>query len=345
MAQSDLLVSSWCKNVKSLPADYIMPPEKRTTDFSVSKDIPVLDLGQEAGRGRSALIQQIIKAGEEFGAFQVINHGVSDDLMHEAMRVYEEFFSLPVDDHESLLSDDFYKSVRLYTSGYNYANEDHHLWKDTLKHPACAHPQDEVVQGWPDKPERYREIITKYSVEVRKMSVRILDLICEGLGLEEGFFRGELSQGIGMVINNYPPCPEPSLAMGIHAHCDPYTLTVIQQQVYGLQIKKSGKWIGVDPLPNAFVIMIPYQLQIISNGKLSSCEHRGVTNTSEARISVVTFCGPSKESVIGPAKEHVSASNPPQFKTYKYLDFQMNYLYHLSKKNLCNETALGPYLL
>ena len=50
-----------------------MPPEKRTTDFSVSKDIPVLDLGQEAGRGRSALIQQIIKAGEEFGAFQVCN--------------------------------------------------------------------------------------------------------------------------------------------------------------------------------------------------------------------------------------------------------------------------------
>lgn len=71
MAQSDLLVASWCKSVKSLPANYIMPPELRTTDFSVSKDIPVLDLEQEAGHGRSSLIQQIIKAGEEFGAFQV----------------------------------------------------------------------------------------------------------------------------------------------------------------------------------------------------------------------------------------------------------------------------------
>lgn len=133
----------------------------------------------------------------------------------------------------------------------------------------------------------FREIITKYSVEVRKMSVRILDLICEGLGLEEGFFRGELSQGIGMVINNYPPCPEPSLAMGIHAHCDPYTLTVIQQQVYGLQIKKSGKWIGVDPLPNAFVIMIPYQLQVahkkcyglfVNLDFISNCEFEKITS-------------------------------------------------------------------
>lgn len=94
------------------------------------------------------------------------------------------------------------------------------------------------------------------------MSFRILDLICEGLGLEEGFFRKELSDATGMVINNYPPCPDPSLAMGIHAHCDAYLLTIIQQQVYGLQIKKDGQWIGVDPLPNAFVIMIPYQLQV-----------------------------------------------------------------------------------
>lgn len=89
-------------------------------------------------------------------------------------------------------------------------------------------------------------------------------MICEGLGLEKGLFRGELSKGMGMVINNYPPCPDPSLAMGIHAHCDAYLLTIIQQNVYGLQFKKDGKWIGVDPLPNAFVIMIPYQLQVLT---------------------------------------------------------------------------------
>ncbi|WOG81743.1 hypothetical protein DCAR_0100894 [Daucus carota subsp. sativus] len=343
MSQSELLVSSWCKNAKSLPADYIMPPEKRVTDFTVSKEIPVLDLEHEAGPGRSALIQQIIKASQEFGLFQVINHGVSDELMHETMSLYEEFFNLPVDDQEKLFSDDFFSSVRLYTSGYNYANEDFHLWKDTLKH--LTHPLEDVVQGWPDKPSRYREVMTKYSVEVNKMTTRILDLICEGLGLEEGFFRGEMTKGIGMVINNYPPCPEPDLAMGIHPHCDPYILTIIQQQVYGLQIKKKEQWIGVEPIPNAFVIMIPYQLQVISNDKLRSCEHRGVTNSSTARISIVTFCGPSKDCEIGPAKEHVSASNPPRFKKYKYLDFQINYLHQLSKKNLCNETALGPYLL
>lgn len=79
-------------------------------------------------------------------------------MMQEAMEVYKEFFELSAEENGSLLSDDFYKSVRLYTSGYNYANEDFHLWKDTLKHP--GHPLDQVVQGWPKKPDRYRYKLT-----------------------------------------------------------------------------------------------------------------------------------------------------------------------------------------
>lgn len=71
MSRPDLLVTGWCKNVESLPANYIMPPEKRPSHFSISKEIPVLDLGQEAGHGRADLIAQMIKASEEYGVFQV----------------------------------------------------------------------------------------------------------------------------------------------------------------------------------------------------------------------------------------------------------------------------------
>ena len=35
-----------------------------------------------------------------------------------------------------------------------------------------------------------REVAGKYSVEVRKLSLLLLDLICEGLGLESGYFNG-----------------------------------------------------------------------------------------------------------------------------------------------------------
>lgn len=121
----------------------------------------------------------------------------------------------------------------------------------------------------------FREAVGPYTVEVRKLTMRILELIGEGLGLEVGYFKEERSSGHGLVINYYPPCPEPSLALGIGAHCDAYLITLIQQNNYGLQItKKDGEWVGVDPLPNAFVVMIANQLQVLSSFLTSFIIHR-----------------------------------------------------------------------
>ena len=43
----------------------------------------------------------------------------------------------------------------------------------------------------------------KYTVEVRKMGFKILDMIGEGLGLSEGYFV-EVIQEQFMAINHYP---------------------------------------------------------------------------------------------------------------------------------------------
>ncbi|WJX18443.1 hypothetical protein P8452_08239 [Trifolium repens] len=67
--------------------------------------------------------------------------------------------------------------------------------------------------------------------------------------------------------------------------------------VSGLQVFKDGEWIAVEALPHAFVINVGYQLQIISNGKLKSSEHRAVTNSDHARTSAAFFVAPSDEIV------------------------------------------------
>ncbi|KAK3014702.1 hypothetical protein RJ639_009632 [Escallonia herrerae] len=332
-----LLVSSWCENVKSIPADYVMPPEKRAQDFSVCKDIPVIDLGQ-AAFGRADVIEQIMKASQEYGFFQVINHGVSEAMMQETMKLYREFFALSAEENAYLYSADFYKGCRLYTSGYNYAAEDAHYWKDTIKHP--CYPLENHIQSWPEKPARYRELVGAYSLEARKLILRILDLMAEGLGLEEGYFGEDLTRGQGMAINHYPVCPDPTLTIGIGAHCDPYLITILQQDVYGLQIKKDGEWIGIDPLLNGFVVFMANQMEIISNGKIKSAEHRAVNDSTAARISLVTFLGPAKECVVHPAKALVSASNPQRYKAFTYLDFVTNYLFYLAKRDLLLQSRL-----
>lgn len=106
------------------------------------------------------------------------------------------------------------------------------------------------------------EVIGAYSIEARKLGSMILELIAEGLGLDTHYFKNERSEASVLSINHYPPCPDPSLTLGIPKHCDPNIITILLQDVCGLQVFRDGKWLGVEPLPNAFVINIGYALQV-----------------------------------------------------------------------------------
>ncbi|XP_027367087.1 protein DOWNY MILDEW RESISTANCE 6-like [Abrus precatorius] len=312
-------------NDGSIPEDYIFPPESRPGNIKIpfSSNIPIIDLN-EAQSNRTNTIQKIIKASEEFGFFQVINHGISMNLMNETRSVIKELFQLPAEEKQKLCSDDPSKQCRMLTSSANYATEKVHQWRDSFRHP--CHPLEQWQHLWPENPTRYRECIGACSVEVKKLASRILSLISEGLGLKCGYFENDLSGSMGLGINYYPACPEPSLTLGIIKHSDPNLITILMQDdVCGLQVFKDAKWIAVEPLPHAFVVNIGYQLQIMSNGKLRSAEHRAVTNSRDARTSVAFFVSPTEESMIEPAEALTDEHHPPLFKSFKYKDFHAYY--------------------
>ncbi|KAI8574424.1 hypothetical protein RHMOL_Rhmol01G0352500 [Rhododendron molle] len=241
------LVSSWSRTVHSVPEDYVFPENKRPgSDIAapVCKDIPVIDLSQLDGLDRVEKIQQIMKANRDLGIFQVINHGVSEELLDETMNLFKEFFSMPAEDKAMHYSEDGNKGFRLYTSIFNTKT-----YLSLLLNYGC------------------REVVGSYTGEVRKLSSRILDLICEGLGIGMRYFEGELSKLQELVVHHYPPCPDPSLVLGVGGHSDPHLLTLLQQEdICGLQIYKDGRWLGVEPIPHAFVIMISDQLEVINHG-------------------------------------------------------------------------------
>ncbi|CAK7346419.1 unnamed protein product [Dovyalis caffra] len=336
------LVSNRCK-VQSLSEKYIFPPEMRPgkADVALCESIPVIDLEERAGHNRAIIAQEILKASQEFGFFQVVNHGVPEDLMNNAMGVFKEVFEMPAEDQASIYSEDPNRSCRLFTSSSNHSKEDPHYWRDCLRH-RCHPDLDQNIQQWPEKPTGYRQVVGTYSTEVMKLASDILELICEGLGLESGYFEGKLSESSLLAVNRYPPCPVPSLTLGLPKHCDPNLITILlQDDVCGLQVFKDGEWIGVGPVPHAFVINICYQLQIISNNILKSAEHRAVTNSSYARTSAAFFVSPRPDSIIEPAKALINADNHPVYRTFEFKEFFTNYL---SKKGN-SEVALEPFKL
>ncbi|KAF5938090.1 hypothetical protein HYC85_025596 [Camellia sinensis] len=90
----------------------------------------------------------------------------------------------------------------------------------------------------------------------------ILNLLCEGLGIEQGHFEANLSKTQLFSVNHHIPCLDLSMTLGHFEHCDGNLITTLHQcDVPGLQALKDDKWIGVQPIPHAFVIKLGVQFK------------------------------------------------------------------------------------
>lgn len=85
---------------------------------------------------------------------QVINHGVSEDLMEEVLNIFKEFHAMSPKEKIKECTKDPNGKCKLYTSSENYRKDAIHYWKDTLTHP-CP-PSGESIEYWPQKPIKYR---------------------------------------------------------------------------------------------------------------------------------------------------------------------------------------------
>lgn len=325
-------MSNWANPVQSLPEKYIFPPDKRpgTLDFPVINNIPIIDLQDH---NRAQMIQHIFDASQEFGFFQVINHGIPASLMDDTMSVMKEFFATAPDYKASFYSTDITKKCRIYSSTLNYHNEEIHYWRDNLTHH--CHPLQDHIHLWPQNPNRYRQVVGKYSMEARNLLLMILEVISEGLGLRAKYFQGEMSKTQLLSVNHHIPCPDPSLTLGMPQHSDPNLITLLHQcSVPGLQVLRHGQWMNVEPTPDAFVVIPGLQLKVISNGRFSSPVHRVMAHSGEARTTIGTFLIPSNEVVIEPAEEY-----DPVYRGFTYSEFFSCF----TKSNCDADIALGLF--
>jgi 2'-deoxymugineic-acid 2'-dioxygenase/mugineic-acid 3-dioxygenase len=169
-----------------------------------------------------------------------------------------------------------------------------------------------------------REVVKNFTVSTRGLAMDILRLLCEGMGLRPDYFEGDISGGrVGLDINSYPPCPDPSKTLGLPPHCDRDLITILLPgAVPGLEVAYRGDWIKVQPVPDSFVVNFGLQLEVVTNGVLKSVEHRAATNSAVHRMSVATFIVPADDCVIGPAEEFVSEDSPACYRTLRFSDFK-----------------------
>ncbi|KAJ6838223.1 protein DOWNY MILDEW RESISTANCE 6-like [Iris pallida] len=312
-------------NPQTVKESYVLPPELRPGNLKNScKAIPVIDLGGGGGSGDAdeSIINQIYDAGRGFGCFQVVNHGIPEGLLDEIRRCAEGFFGLPVEDKAGYCSDDPNRLPILSTGAAVYRSSGRSYWRDFLR--LSCYPVEEFMHLYPEKPPEFRNAIAGYTVETRALAARILRMIGKGLGLDENHFDGALEGGqIRMLVNHYPPCPDPSLTLGLPRHADSSILTLLlQRDVRGLQVLHGGsEWVEVEPLPNAIIVICGLPLEFFTNGLVRAAEHQVVTNASTTRTTINMFVTPRRECLVAPSEPLITDRTPRSYRSFSYAEF------------------------
>ncbi|XP_077243340.1 flavanone 3-dioxygenase 2-like isoform X2 [Tasmannia lanceolata] len=309
-------------HLRSIPFNYILPVTSRPLPVSVAS-IPVIDLyGLEGpADSRTLTVQAISSACAHWGFFRIVNHGIKESLMEEMIRCIEGFFSLPWEEKAKYASDDVLSPVRYGTSLNTPVPHAHRYWRDFLRH--FGHPFQNTLHLWPHFPPNYRQVAKEYLEEIWKMWLNLAGAISEGLGLERGYIQESLGEGCQILAANYyPPCPEPHLTLGLSAHSDHGGLTILlQNDVEGLQVRHEDEWVQVPHIPGTFVVNIGDYLEILSNGRYKSVEHRAMVNEKRTRISIAVGHGPELAAMVAPASQLVEENGGPKYRPITYRDY------------------------
>ncbi|KAG0581868.1 hypothetical protein KC19_3G015600 [Ceratodon purpureus] len=319
--------------LSQVPSRFVQPVEERpqlTGSLEHAQaGIPIIDMKGVAAadaQRREHVVAEIARACEQWGFFQVINHGVAPSLMEGFRDVACEFFSLSQQEKEEYAVEPgmCVGYGRFYEASDGVAN-----WADNLILFSYGDEHKLANPCMPAKPERFREIVDKYGRSVFELFILLMELVSVGMGLEPDAIakqaninRGTGGAAIRTDLNLYPPCPQPDLVLGSAPHADRSILTVLQQnQVSGLEVFKDGNWVRVPPIKNAFVINLGDQMQIMTNGTYQSVLHRAVTNHAVERYSFANFLVPADETCIQPIGELLSASSPPLYRAVSFGEY------------------------
>ncbi|XP_043689629.1 protein SRG1-like [Telopea speciosissima] len=310
--------------INTVPPRYIRPDQDPPiiSDTVSLPAVPIIDLQKLLSvESMDSELARLHSACQDWGFFQLINHGVSSSLVEKTKLEIQEFFKLPMEEKKKFWQQP--GDLEGFGQAFVVSVEQKLDWGDMfflVTQPTYLRKP----QLFPKLPLPFRDTLDVYSLELKKIAMAILEQMGKALKMETGEIIELFSDGMqSMRMNYYPPCPRPEQVIGLSPHSDAVGLTILLQlnEMEGLQIRKDGNWIPIKPLPDSFIVNIGDIMEIVSNGTYRSIEHRATVNSEKERLSMATFYSPNPDKEVGPARSLIGPGRPALFRRVGVEDY------------------------
>ncbi|KAL2540853.1 Feruloyl CoA ortho-hydroxylase 1 [Abeliophyllum distichum] len=313
--------------IQTLPKQYIQPPQELITISTIltEESIPVIDMSNSNGQ---MVADMICNAAEKWGFFQIINHGIPIQVFENVKNATHRFYGLPAEEKKKYSKEESSTNNVRYGTSFSPQAEKALEWKDWLSLFYVS--DEEAATCWPSI---CRDEALEYMNKSEHVIKKLLEILMKRLNVTSiDETKESLLMGSTRInLNYYPKCPNPDLTIGVGRHSDVSTLTILlQDAIGGLYVRKldTDFWIHVPPIDGSLVINVGDALQILSNGRYKSIEHRVIANGNNNRVSVPIFVNPKPSDVIGPLPEVLQTGEKPIYKQLLYSE----YVKHFFKK-------------
>ncbi|KAI3901840.1 hypothetical protein MKW92_030820 [Papaver armeniacum] len=305
------------ENITEIPNRYIrttrcLDHEYHHSDAAAKYDIPVIDVEGGLLSGESILadseLHKLHSACQHWGFFQVVNHGISSQVIDQLKSEIPNLFDLPLEEKKKIWQES--GDMEGFGKRFVVSDEQKLGWSDnfyiTTQPAKMRKPQ--LFSGIP---LLLREALEAYSLGLKNLTMNLLGKMAEALKMDSNEIEelfNDCHQKMKMIC--YPPCPVAQQVIGLSPHSDAAALSIVLQlnETEGLEIRKDGKWVPVKPIPGALIVNLGDMIEILSNGSYPSIEHRVMVNPTVERLSIATFHSTNPGSEFGPA---LSLIDPP----------------------------------
>jgi len=256
---------------------------------------------------------------KRLGFFIIANHGVPPSLIDDTIATATAFFDAPLAEKMRIKSTvqgsprgylDFGLETLALSAGQKTPAD---LKEGFGMGPLGITDEKAVLERiaatytpnvWPDRPTKFRDIVTSYYREMERLTAVLMELFAIGMNLPEKFFVERFSDHNSTLrLNHYPAqttAPEAGqLRAGAHTDYGALTILIGQDRPGGLQVRTpAGGWIDARTNPHSFVINIGDLMMRWSNDTWLSNQHRVVnpppgTGGETRRLSFAYFCNPN----------------------------------------------------